>query len=373
LRLEQRQPKTTTKIPASSDESRTTSIDARAQTLITKRKHRKSEKFNRFPSYFFKGEYLNGELLNTIKAAHYETPFKLASLDETHLAVGYSSYLNKLGKNVQIFNWKTGGEFGKLTGHTRDVLALAKLDDGYLASGSCDLTIKIWAWKSGREVKNLTGHKDEIYDLLPIRNFSQVVSCAADKTIKVWNRSNGQVLKTLTAHTQWVKTVILLKSGHLASASGDWTIGIWNLTNGIRIQNLTGHSGAVQSLINLNKSQMASCGRDWKIKIWTTKTYQEVKTITGHSNSVNALVYLPNGNLASASSDKTIRIWDLDRRERPLIKTIFAHSEQVSCLTLLEDGNFIASGSHDEAIKIWHFHKKSNNYSAGWFTSFFLG
>jgi WD40 repeat protein len=310
--------------------------------------------------------------MNKLQGITQEKPFKIASLDEVHLAAGYWSEGSRLGKHVRIFNWKTGGEYGKLIGHTRDVLALAKLDDGYLASGSFDTSLKIWQWKTGILVQNLTGHTNKICDLLSIFNFTKIVSCAADTTIKVWNRSSGHVINTLTGRhiTEWAKTVILLENGLLASCSGDiGTIVIWNLAKGIQIHRFLGHSGGpVQSLINLiNKSQIASCGRDWKIKIWTTENYKEVKTITGHSDWVNALVYLPNGKLASASHDKTMRIWDLgNSTEKPLIKTIFVHTDDVTCLVLLEDGN-VASGSTDESIKIWHFDKNSSNFSAGWF------
>jgi WD40 repeat protein len=165
-----------------------------------------------------------------------EWPKKLVSLDKTHLAVGFISTDDKLGKTIRMFNWQTGGEFGKLIGHTRDVGALAKLEDGYLASGSRDTNIKIWQWTSGKVVRNLTGHTNLINDLLPIVNFSQIISCANEMTIKVWNRSNGRVMKTLLGYSDWVKSVVMLKNGLFATASTDTTIGIWNLTEEVQIQ-----------------------------------------------------------------------------------------------------------------------------------------
>jgi WD40 repeat protein len=181
-------------------------------------------------------------LVNTIIAQPEFWVRKIASLDKTRLAVCYLSTGSNLGKTINIFNWNTGGEFGKLIGHTKDVWALAKLEEEFLASASLD--IKIWHWTSGRLVKNLTelGEK-RTHDLLPIKNNTQIVSSGEEIDIKVWNIRNGELIKTLVGHLSWVGCLILLTNGLLASGSGDGTIGIWNLKNGILIRILTGHSG----------------------------------------------------------------------------------------------------------------------------------
>jgi WD40 repeat protein len=210
--------------------------------------------------------------MNVLKGRFGERPRKLVSLDKTHLAVGFSAHL-ELGKTIRIFNWITGGELRKLIGHTRDVLALTKLDNKQIASGSCDTTIKTWNWTSGRLVNNLTGHTDWVNDLLPLANFSQILSCSYDKTIRLWNQSSGNLIKNLKEHSAFAKSIILLKENLIASGSGDGTVGIWNLTKGNRIKNLTGHSGAIYSLINIDNSRtIASSSIDWKIKIWTVDT-----------------------------------------------------------------------------------------------------
>jgi WD40 repeat protein len=299
--------------------------------------------------------------METIRGRANEYVHILVALDETHLAAGYYSFADILGKKIPIINWKTGATFGKLIGHSKDVLALANLDAGWLASGSRDTTIKIWQWMKGRLEKNLTGHVGLIEDLLSITNFTRIVSCSEDMTIKVWNRSSGTITQTFKAHSN---KITLLFNGYLASATIYATICIWNLTRRQSpIRNLTGHSARINSLVNLDPSRrIASGANDRKIKIWSVDRGEEMKTLSGHNGEINSLVFLPNGNLVSASMDKTIRIWDLDKETHSLIKTKFAHSNVVFSLALLEDGN-LASGSHDFTIKIWHFESNSTNYS----------
>jgi WD40 repeat protein len=310
------------------------------------------------------GKYSNGELINTIVGHSSERPYKLVSLDETRLAIGFDSFFEKTGKTIRILNWETGGEQGKLMGHKEDVLALEKLQDILLASGSKDAAIKIWHWTSGRLKENLTGHLSWIMDLKLMGNFTYLVSCSLDSKIKLWNISNWKILKTLTGQST---TMLVLNNDNLAS--GYFKICIWNLTLGIIIRNITGHSDQIQSLTNIDTSRIASCARDWKIKIWSVYSGNELKTLSWHSNWVMSLVLLPNGHLVSASADRSIRIWDLNTRES-LIKTIFSHSANVSCVALLANDK-LASGSTDESvkinmafIKIWHFDKNSTRYES---------
>ncbi len=51
-------------------------------------------------------------------------------------------------------------------GHTYWVISLASLENGYLASGSVDSTVKIWDQSN----TDLIGHTDLIYSLASLEN-----------------------------------------------------------------------------------------------------------------------------------------------------------------------------------------------------------
>jgi WD40 repeat protein len=308
------------------------------------------------------GQYLYGELMDTIKGHYGEEVRKLVSVDETHLAVAFTSHTEKHGKAIRIFNWKieSGAEFGLLTGHTADVWSLVNLDDNNLvASGSLDTTIKIWHWKGVQLVRNLTGHTSVVTGLVRALNDSTLlISCSTDETIRLWNRSNGIVLKKFGGY--YFSAIIWLDRNQLASCGQNKTeIQIWNVSHGQIVRTLWGHAKYVTTLMSLdNKSLMASGSDDFKIKIWNIDSAREMKTLLGHGGSVVALSLLKNGYLASASMDKSFRIWNW--QTECLLKTVFVQLDNrwyhyyVASLLSLPDGN-LASGCTDSDIQIWNF------------------
>ena len=64
------------------------------------------------------------------------------------------------------------------------VRGLEVLDNGYLASGSGDKTIKIWNPYNGTLIQTLTGHNASIWSLQNIKN-GRLASSSEDATIKI--------------------------------------------------------------------------------------------------------------------------------------------------------------------------------------------
>jgi WD40 repeat protein len=284
------------------------------------------------------------------------------------MAVGYQSSHKKLGKLIRVINCDTGGLFVKLMAHSADVLALAKLDNSQMASGSVDKSIKIWNWKRGMLLKNLTHQAGQVFDLVSLLN-GHLISCSDQRPIKVWNINKSEPFKyELKGHYDSVRNLILLNNEQLlASCSGDETIRIWNVTSGKQSRlfsngNGVGSPSGVRSLLALNKTHLLSGGFNGKIKMWNIQGGKmPVKILSGHSNGVNSLVFLVNGHLASASNDKSLRIWDLE--SETLIKILYSKiGFSIFCLAVLKDGN-LASGFKDDSIKIFHF-SNTSNYSS---------
>ena len=117
----------------------------------------------------------------------------------------------------------TGLIIKTLTGHTNEVLSLAVLRDGTLASGSSDKTIRIWNVTSGLTIKTLTGHTNSVSSLAVLQD-GTLASGSADNTIRIWNVTNRSTIKTLTGHTNQVYSLAVLRDGTVASGSRDGTI-----------------------------------------------------------------------------------------------------------------------------------------------------
>jgi WD40 repeat protein len=52
-------------------------------------------------------------------------------------------------------------------------------------------------------------------------NQTHFASGSKDEKIKLWNSESKRELKTLSGHSHWVRSLVLLVSGNLASASSD--------------------------------------------------------------------------------------------------------------------------------------------------------
>ena len=79
---------------------------------------------------------------------------------------------------------------------------------------------------------------------------------------------------------------------------------------------------------------------------------KQISTLTGHHNYVYSISFSPIGNtLASGSYDEALRIWDV--RTGGCLKTLPAHSDPISGVHFNRDGTMIVSCSHDGLIRIW--------------------
>jgi WD40 repeat protein len=135
-----------------------------------------------------------------------------------------------------MFRFHSRGHANK-RGHESCVYSLVLLNNGHLASGSADKTIKIWDILCGTVKRTLNGHTDIVYKLVLLAN-GDLVSGSHDNTIKIWNIEEGSVKRTLIGHSEYVIALKVLDNGDLVSGSGDSTIKIWDVENGTVKKNI---------------------------------------------------------------------------------------------------------------------------------------
>lgn len=76
-------------------------------------------------------------------------------------------------------------------------------------------------------------------------------------------------------------------------------------------------------------------------------------TLEGHSDLVNSVVFSHDSKkVASGSHDNTIRIWTAETGECE--RVLEGHSEWVISVVFSHDSIKLASGSHDKTIRIWN-------------------
>ncbi len=256
-------------------------------------------------------------------------------------------------KTIRVWNESTGQLVVNLVGHSDSVGGLALLDETSLVSGSKEIII--WNTTDWSMVKMLKGHTGLSYGLAVLLN-NCLASGSHDSTIKIWDLNSGTILREMkaTGPSSVVYNIVLLKNkSQLASSYWDGVIRVWDYDTGRLVQELFGHTNRVFQLRLLENGNLISCSDDNTIKIWrqTAGMWRLNQTLTGHTGGVTSLKVSLTGNPISGSRDKSIKIWDLENGK--VIQTIPAFTSEVWSLLVLNQ-NKIMSGSSSGQIRVWN-------------------
>ena len=243
-----------------------------------------------------------------------------------------------------------------LKGHTGPITSLVLLENGNLASGSDDSTVKIWNTANFSLVKNISTGNDGIIAMASLKNGCLAVS-VSDK-IQIWHIEDASLLRTMQVSNGYATSLLELPSGELASGASKGVIQIWNVNNGTLRKTLRKFYSkdlkiTLIPLLVLENGYLATSDR--VIKIWDTGVVS-IKITIETNNTFYSLAQLHSGYLAGGCVNGSIIIWNTTTGG--LVKVLNGHTKQVRALKVLPNG-FLASGSVDSSIKIWNVNSGS--------------
>lgn len=172
-----------------------------------------------------------------------------------------------------------------------------------------------------------------------------LASGSHDNYIYIWDTQSphNKYIVMLHAHNALIHSVAWSPDGtHLASGSSDGTVKIWDMNCLVYKNNIS------QSIPTASIREKYACTLD-KPKI----------ILKGHKDGVSVLAWGPNGHfIASGSHDNMIKVWDIKKLNKKPILNLVEHKDSIHKISWDQKGKHILSLSRDNIMKVWDF--KSN-------------
>ena len=87
-----------------------------------------------------------------------------------------------------------------------------------------------------------------VWTVIVLQN-GNIASGSGDQTIKIWDSTTGALIQTLTGHTGGVLRLTVLQNVNFASGSEDCSIKIWNSTTGTLIKTFSTQFFSIEFLV----------------------------------------------------------------------------------------------------------------------------
>ena len=238
--------------------------------------------------------------------------------------------------------------------HQGYIWALAELDDGRVASGGRDGSIRIW---QGDGVLSgvLTGHSQSVLGLIEVRP-GVIASISRDRSLRFWDIAEQRCIRSITAHAAAVLSIVSTSGRMIATGGADHTIRLWS-QDGVLVRSLTKHHGWVWGLANIGQGLLASASEDGSVRIWNLESGQCVATLPTECPLRTIDVYqseLPGDppHLAIGDASGHLTFFAATSSGIRKMSSFKAHHAAVRRVRFL-NGGVLATCGEDNRLRIW--------------------
>lgn len=238
--------------------------------------------------------------------------------------------------------------------HQGYIWTLVELNDGRVASGGRDGTIRIWHGDGELNVA-LTGHSQSVLGLIEVGP-GVIASISRDRTLRYWEIAEQRCIRSITAHAAAVLSIVSTTGRMVATGSADHTIRLWS-KDGTLVRSLAGHDGWVWGLANIGQDLLASASEDGSVRIWNLKSGQCVATLQTNCPLRTIDVYQPDladdpSYLAIGDASGRVTSFSANLGDIREIASCKAHDAAVRRVKFLRNG-ILATCGEDNRLRIW--------------------
>jgi WD40 repeat protein len=187
-----------------------------------------------------------------------------------------------------------------------------------------------------------------------------LVSGSEDYAIHLWKLTDSSY-RAFEGHTDWVMSVAFSPDGFtIASGSADGSVRLWSVSEGRCIGTLRDNRMLFVWSVAWSPDGTTVAVADgsgliflWDISYDQNTISTSVVIQEGHKGSMYTIAYSPDRKyLASGSYDKTVKLWHVS--DLSCAKVFTGHTKLVRSVCFSPSGKLLASGSFDGSIRLWN-------------------
>ncbi|EPT05558.1 hypothetical protein FOMPIDRAFT_1039482 [Fomitopsis schrenkii] len=276
-----------------------------------------------------------------------------------------------------IWDYTTGDEIAKLTGHTDSVTSTAWSSDGEMVStGGMDGKVRIWRrvgkenWKLWEFLTELQG-PDEVMWLRWHPKGNVLLAGSNDSTVWLWQLPSGNTMQVFAGHTAPVQCGDFTPDGkRIITADAEGTLIFWDPRSPSPVFKLSASDarfdmeGITALAVNPASTLAVVGGTTGSVRVVSLSKGEVVGALGGHNEgeSVEAVAFVEltpgaaaqtaGGIVVTGATDGKACIWDLSTNR---LRATLEHEDAVTTLLPLPapKGHLIVSGSADRILKTW--------------------